>query len=169
MEKIKAGDYLQIAKIIGGRSECLRRKVGAIAVKRGTIISSGVNGSVTGTPSCVSCLREELNIPSGADTNTCRAVHAEQRLLVRAGLNRVSIEDSTIFITHKPCFTCLKLLAEAKVKAIVYKEDYPDKLTDTFLQENGWRTDVIRRQDGYTTLMSPKTYSDLWKDFLGAA
>ena len=44
--------YLNIAEEIGKMSKCIQLKVGAIAVKNGRIISTGINGTPAGFINC---------------------------------------------------------------------------------------------------------------------
>lgn len=135
--------YMDIAYLSADRSTCLRRHIGAVAVKQDRIMATGRNGQVSGAKHCQTCLRDELKIPSGTDVNTCMAIHAEQNLLVQAALHGINLTQSTIYVTNKPCFTCVKLMASIKPIAIIYANDYPDDLTQRFLEENNWITEGI--------------------------
>lgn len=59
--------FMGIAALVAERSTCLRRKVGAVAVKDRRILATGYNGAPKGVAHCldVGCLREQLGIPSG--------------------------------------------------------------------------------------------------------
>ncbi|MEM4703291.1 MAG: hypothetical protein QXP53_02295 [Candidatus Pacearchaeota archaeon] len=79
MRPAKEEYYLNIAKAVSGRSTCIRRKVGAIAVKDDVIISTGYNGSPRNEKNCIEtgiCLGNKLKIPPGKRYDICRAVHA---------------------------------------------------------------------------------------------
>ena len=43
---------LMIAKVVAGRSTCLRRKVGAVLVRDRQILSTGYNGAPRGVSHC---------------------------------------------------------------------------------------------------------------------
>ena len=149
--------FMGMAKLASERSTCLRRKVGAVAVKQDRLIATGFNGQVSGTPHCSVCIRETKNIPSGTDLTTCFSVHAEQNLLVQASLYGISLEGSTIYVTNKPCFTCIKLLASVKPLAIIYCDDYPDSMTQEFMERAEW----ISTRDvdtGVTVMIPPKSF-----------
>ena len=70
--------FLRITYMVSERSTCLRRKVGAIAVKDRRILATGYNGAPSGVPHCLEtgCLRERLGIPSGKNHEICRGIHA---------------------------------------------------------------------------------------------
>ncbi len=131
--------FIQKARIMAGRSSCLRRQVGAVIVVNNREIASGYNGSVAGTPHCeeVGCKREELNIPSGERQEICRAIHAEQNAILQCALTGVIPTGGTMYTTFQPCVTCAKLIANVGIRRIVYEGDYPDKLALIILQEAG--------------------------------
>ena len=120
--------FMNIARTVATRSTCIRRKVGAVIVRDKHIISTGYNGNVSGLPHCldVGCLRDELDIPSGTQHETCRAIHAEQNAIIQAALHGISTKDSTIYVTHTPCIICAKILVNAGIKKVVYGDTYPD-------------------------------------------
>ena len=128
--------FMQIANLISFRSTCIRRKIGAVAVRDDFIISTGYNGAPKGEPHCldIGCIREQLKIKSGERHELCRAVHAEQNLICQAAYNGVKMKDTTVYCTHKPCGICAKLLINSGVIKVVYQHDYPDEYADSLLK-----------------------------------
>lgn len=126
-----------IATLVSQRSTCLRRKVGAVAVADSRILATGYNGAPAGIRHCedAGCLRIKLNIPSGERLDLCYAVHAEQNVIIQAALYGVSLKEATIYCTHKPCFTCAKMLVNAGIKKIVTAHVYPDENTDQLFHD----------------------------------
>ena len=129
--------FTEIANLVAKRSTCLRRHVGAVLVRHKHILSTGYNGAPSGLEHCldVGCLREELGIPSGAQQEICRGIHAEQNAIIQAALHGVSTEGSTLYCTNQPCTQCAKMLINAGVKRIVYAGEYPDELARQLLKE----------------------------------
>ena len=79
--------FLDIAKAVGRRATCLRRRYGAIIVKDKIIISTGYNGAPRGEANCIDtglCERERLKVPKGQNYELCVAVHAEQNAIINA-------------------------------------------------------------------------------------
>ena len=103
--------------------------MGALAVRDKHILATGYNGAPSGLPDCLElgCLRDELGIPSGKQHEICRAVHAEQNVIILAALHGVSIKGSTIYCTHTPCVLCAKMLVNAQVKRFVSFGRYSDE------------------------------------------
>ena len=124
--------FMAITHLVARRSTCLRRSVGAIAVKDKRILATGYNGAPSGLKHCkeVGCLREEEDVPSGLRPELCRGIHAEQNVIIQAAYHGISIEDSVLYCTNKPCVTCTKMLINAGIEKIYYEEGYPDKLVE---------------------------------------
>ena len=141
--------FMDIASLVAQRSTCLRRKVGAVAVKDKRMLATGYNGAPSGVPHCAEtgCLRQKLNIPSGQRQEICRAVHAEQNVIVQAARHGVSLEGATLYCTHLPCITCSKMLANVGIARIVVAESYPDKFTVDMIQDSGMKL-IYLKEDG---------------------
>ena len=129
--------FLKIASVVAERSTCLRHHIGAVAVKDNHILATGYNGAPAGLLDCLDlgCLRDKEGIPSGERTEICRAVHAEENVIIQASLHSVSLEGSTIFCTHSPCRRCAKMLVNAKIKALVTYNIYSDSAFMDILKE----------------------------------
>ena len=124
--------FLKLAAVVAERSTCVRRHVGAVAVRNKHILTTGYNGAPAGSVDCFSlgCLRNEHNIPSGERHEVCRAIHAEQNAIIQAALHGVSLEGATLYATHSPCVLCAKMLVNARIKCYVSYGTYSD---DTFI------------------------------------
>lgn len=129
--------FMQVAEVVSQRSTCLRRKVGAVLVKDKHIMATGYNGAPTGMPHCTECLRKKLKVPSGERHEICRAVHAEQNVIIQAAIHGRDTRGSEIYTTCSPCSICAKILLNAGIRRVVYKGDYPDKLAMKILDDGG--------------------------------
>jgi dCMP deaminase len=138
--------FAKIALLVAERSTCLRRKVGAVAVKDKRILATGYNGAPSGIKHCIEigCLREKLKIPSGERHELCRGLHAEQNVIIQAALHGVSLKGCDIYCTHLPCLICTKMLINCAVKNIYFLEGYPDELSESMLKEAGINTIKLR-------------------------
>jgi len=139
--------FLKIALVVAERSTCLRHHVGAVAVKDKHILSTGYNGAAAGLKDCLElgCLRNELNIPSGTRHEICRAIHAEQNVIIQASLHGVSLEGATIYCTHTPCILCAKMLVNARIKRFVSFGKYSDDAFGELFKEAGIDVDIKER------------------------
>lgn len=133
---------------VSAESKCIRKKVGAIAVKEDRIISIGWNGTFSGHDNCC-----EEKIPGsgggwldpdefferfpyeeydpeiqmarryGLKTKP-EVIHAESNMIGKLAGSHESAKDATIYVTCAPCLDCAKQLAVAKVKEVIYNEEY---------------------------------------------
>ena len=134
--------FMDIVDLVSMRSTCLRRKVGAILVRDKRILATGYNGAPSGLAHCleVGCLRDKLNIPSGERHELCRGLHAEQNAIIQAALHGVSIKGAVIYCTNHPCIICSKMIINAGLTKIFYREGYRDELAKELLKEAGIET-----------------------------
>jgi deoxycytidylate deaminase len=59
-------------------------------------------------------------------TDHSRVIHAEANALMFAARKGYSVEGATMYVTTSPCPNCSLLIAQAKIKEVVYKEIYRD-------------------------------------------
>ena len=124
---------MDIAKAVGRRSTCLRRRYGAIIVRDRIIVSTGYNGAPRGEANCIDtgiCERERLHVPKGQNYELCVAVHAEQNAIVNG--DPAKMQDAVIYIvgynadgtlaSGKPCLLCRRMLRNARLAKVVYLE-----------------------------------------------
>ena len=128
---------MSMAELVATRSTCLRRKVGAVIVKEKRVLTTGYNGAPKGLRHCaeVGCVRLENKIESGTRHELCRGVHAEQNAVIQAAYFGVSIKDAAVYTTNFPCVLCAKILLNAGITEIIYKDDYIDELSRSMLAE----------------------------------
>jgi dCMP deaminase len=129
--------FMSITEMVAQRATCLRRKVGAILVRDKRIIATGYNGAPAKVSHCldIGCLREQQGIPSGERHELCRGLHAEQNAIIQAALHGFSVEGATLYCTNMPCAICSKMLINARIEKIYYKEGYADSLSSLLLAE----------------------------------
>ena len=118
MEKFDRS-YLQMAEIWAQNSYCKRRKVGALLVKDRTIISDGYNG----TPSGFENICEDEN-----GVTKPYVLHAEANAITKVAKSGSSSEGATLYVTASPCAECAKLIIQAGISRVVYRDAY--RLTD---------------------------------------
>ncbi|RJQ54560.1 MAG: cytidine deaminase [Actinobacteria bacterium] len=130
---------MTITEEVSQRSTCLRRQTGAIVVRDRRILATGYNGAPRGLAHCdeAGCLRQERKLSSGSHHELCRGLHAEQNAVLQAALYGVQIEESTLYSTHQPCVLCAKMLINAGIRRVVYRDSYPDELAQAMLAEAG--------------------------------
>ena len=112
--------FMNIAQVVSSRSTCDRKQVGAVIVRDKMILSTGYNGSIRGLP-------HSSEIGHLMDNGHCIAtIHAEQNAILQAAKTGVMIDQSTMYVTASPCWSCFKSIANAGIVRIVYREFYRD-------------------------------------------
>lgn len=132
--------FAGVAKNIATFSKCASMAVGCVAVnERGRIISTGVNGTVSGHVNC-----RDLHSSRGAEHSAWSEryeIHAEMNCVLELARSSTTFEVVDFYVTHCPCQNCLKHLiglsaaGVATVRRIVYDEVYY-KTTPEALQQN---------------------------------
>lgn len=118
MEKFDRS-YLQMASIWARNSYCKRRQVGALLVKDNMIISDGYNG----TPSGFENVCEDEN-----GVTKPYVLHAEANAISKIAKSGNNSDGATLYVTASPCIECSKLIIQAGIKRVVYRDEY--RLTD---------------------------------------
>ncbi len=107
--------YLEMAQVWSKNSYCKRRQVGALLVKDRMIISDGYNGTPAGFE----------NVCEDEDGHTKPYVlHAEANAITKVAKSGNSSLGATMYVTTAPCVECAKLIIQAGIIRLVYKEGY---------------------------------------------
>lgn len=104
-----------MATVWARNSYCRRRQVGALLVKDRMIISDGYNG----TPSGFENVCEDEN-----GVTKPYVLHAEANAITKVAKSGNSSEGATLYVTASPCLECSKLIIQAGIKRVVYKDSY---------------------------------------------
>ena len=106
--------FKKLLKYTSKRSVCPRLQVGCLLVKKNRIISQGYNGYIKKCP----------HEPIILNNHNIATIHAEQNALLDCASRGVSSNNSIAYITHYPCFNCMKLMVSSGINCIKYMEDY---------------------------------------------
>ena len=106
--------YMDIARRVSKESKCPRKAVGCVIVAQSGMLSIGFNGHASGGP----------NEWAYTDDGNPEVVHAELNALGKMLEQGVSAKGATVYVTLSPCLECGKLLVRAKVKRVVYLNEY---------------------------------------------
>ncbi|MCL5437658.1 MAG: dCMP deaminase family protein [Candidatus Thermoplasmatota archaeon] len=133
---------MRMAYLAASRSNCTRRKVGAVIVKDRHVIATGYNGPPAGLVNCndVGCIRIDMDIPSGERRELCRGLDAEQNAIIQAAVHGSSIKGGLIYVTAHPCVICSKMIINSQLTEIIYADGYPDELSELMLIESALAT-----------------------------
>jgi len=119
--------FMNIAKVVASRSNCMKRKVAALIVKDKRVISTGYNGTPRGTRNCNEggCPRCNSMAASGTALEECLCSHGEENAIVQASYHGVSLKDAIIYSTFAPCLQCSKMIINSGIREVIYNMDYP--------------------------------------------
>ena len=117
--------YMDLASNLALRSHCVKIKVGAVLTKDTRIVSLGYNGPPAGTHNCDD-VWPETGCPRDSKGSCSLALHAEQNAILYASKNKVSIEDSTLYVTLSPCISCARVVFTMGIKKVIFKESYAE-------------------------------------------
>jgi len=135
MRKLERPDwdeyFMKIAQVASMRSNCIKRKVGAVIIRDKRIISTGYNGTPRGTKNCNEggCPRCNSLASSGTRLEECLCSHAEENSITQAAYHGTSVKDGTLYTTFAPCLMCSKMIINSGILEVVFNIDYP--LNDT--------------------------------------
>jgi dCMP deaminase len=120
--------YMRMAAEWAQLSHCNRKQVGALIVKDRMIIADGFNGTPTGFP----------NACENADGETnWYVLHAEANAITKLARSNNSSVGATLYITMSPCRECSKLIHQAGISRVVYRDEYKDPQGLDFLRSAG--------------------------------
>jgi len=115
--------FMEIAKLVATRSQCLRGKTGAVIVSRDhRIISTGYNNPPAGVPSCEevgACLIVDRE---GHGPSCRRTIHAELNAVMHLGGRHK--EAHFLYTKFAPCNPCLEQIVKFGIKEIIYIVPY---------------------------------------------
>ncbi len=120
--------YLRMAHTWAELSHCVRKKVGALIVRDGRIISDGYNGTPAGF---------ENSCENTSGETHWYVLHAEANAILKVARSTNDCNDATLYITLSPCKDCSKLVIQAGIKRVAYVNEYKDTTGIDFLRDAG--------------------------------
>jgi len=132
--------YMDVATRVADMSFARRKKVGAIIATENNILSYGWNGTPSGDDN--DC---EIENNDGSLTTKPEVLHAESNALMKlVSSGGVGAQDATLYVTMSPCKECAKLIKQAKIKRVVYREQYRDTSGIDFLTQRGVKVEQLK-------------------------
>eukprot|EP00741_Cyanophora_paradoxa_P009679 tig00001590_g9377.t1 len=134
--------FMRLAELASQRSNCMKRRVGAIVVRENRVVSSGYNGTPRGCQNCNEggCRRCNGNARAGTGLDECLCLHAEENALLEAGRERAA--GAVLYTSLLPCLGCTKKIVQAGVREVVFSAAYAesmDAVSRALLAEAGVR------------------------------
>jgi dCMP deaminase len=126
--------YMRMAEELAKRSTCLRLQVGTVLTdpQLENVVAIGYNGNARGFP----------NTCDTPEPGRCGCLHSEQNALVKAPGH---LRGKVAFVTASPCVACAKLMIQANVGYLFYREAYRDPAGLEVLRQGGVVTVLYTR------------------------
>jgi len=153
--------HMKAAEVYAQLSSAKRLHVGCVIVKDNTIIGIGYNGMPSGWDNnceeTVYVLKEECYktdewMKSEGYNETSHGwskmrskkevLHAETNAIAKVARSTNSTEGAALFVTHAPCLDCAKIIHQAGIKEVYYKNFYRTEEGVYFLVKCG--IDVLK-------------------------
>jgi dCMP deaminase len=137
--------HMKAAEVYSQLSSAKRLQVGCVVVKDNTIIGIGYNGMPSGWDNdCEK--RSYINIDpkwqyldeDGSIYSLVtrpEVLHAESNALAKIARSTNSSEGASLFVTHAPCLDCAKMMYQAGINSVYYRNSYRDNSGVDFLKE----------------------------------
>jgi dCMP deaminase len=138
--------FMSIARVVASRSNCVKRKVGAVIARDRRIISTGYNGTPRGVRNCNEggCPRCNAFAKQGASLDECLCSHGEENAITQAAYHGVSLRGASIYTTFSPCLICTKMIINAGLAEVVYNAAYPmTEVSVALLREAGVKVRLV--------------------------
>lgn len=118
--------YMRMAEELAHRSTCARLQVGTVVTDEWLehVVAIGYNGNARGFPN-----KCDTDIPGA-----CGCIHSEQNALVKGP---GGLRNKVAFITASPCPMCAKLIIQANVSYVFYRNAYRDPTGVEILEKGG--------------------------------
>jgi len=135
--------HMKAAEVYAELSTARRLQVGCVIVKDNTIIGIGYNGMPSGWDNdCEEisyvlkdeCYYTEKQMKENGYNETSHGwskmrskrevLHAETNAIAKVSRSTNSSENASLFVTHAPCLDCAKIIHQAGIKEVYYKNAY---------------------------------------------
>jgi dCMP deaminase len=135
--------HMKAAEVYAELSTAKRLQVGCVIVKDNTIIGIGYNGMPSGWDNnCEDveyilkeeCRQSDKFMMHNGYTESAHGwsklhskkevTHAETNAIAKISRSTNSSEGANMFITHAPCLECAKIIHQAGIKEVYYRNNY---------------------------------------------
>ena len=124
--------HMKAAEVYAQLSSAKRLQVGCVVVKDNTIIGIGYNGMPAGwTNDCEEVVDVDPSDPRYDFNNFTKelktkpeVMHAETNSLAKIARSTNSSEGAALFVTHAPCLDCAKIIHQAGINSVYYRNTY---------------------------------------------
>jgi dCMP deaminase len=118
--------YMRMAEELAKRSTCARLRVGTVITDAllENVVAIGYNGNARGFP----------NRCDSDEAGKCGCIHSEMNALVKSPGH---LREKVAFITASPCVMCAKLIVQANISHVFFRERYRNPAGLDVLERGG--------------------------------
>ncbi len=116
--------YMHVAEGEQRKSADWWRQIGAAAMRDNTVLFVGHNRYLPSDYNLFAAGNPRDNFDAGEHPEIYTSIHAEASIVARAAHEGVSLKDALVYVTTFPCANCARLLAEAGVSKVYYRDGY---------------------------------------------
>jgi len=127
--------FMEAAKEESQQSSDWWRQVGAVAVRDGEVLFKGYNKHHPSEYAVFAVGNPRDNFDAGEHLEISDTLHGEAGIVARAA--RQVLIGASIYVTTFPCSNCARLLGEAGVKKVYYRDGYSRLDAETVLKDHG--------------------------------
>jgi len=137
--------HMKAAEVYSQLSSARRLQVGCVVVKDNTIIGIGYNGMPSGWDNdCEQRIYNDLDeryqyLNEDGSHYSLKTrpevLHAETNALAKIARSTNSSDGASLFVTHAPCIDCAKLIHQAGINSVYYRNTYRDTFGIDFLKK----------------------------------
>lgn len=118
--------FVRLCTLAAMRSNCMKRRVGAVLVRQHRVLSTGYNGTPRGLLNCNEggCARCNESAHCGSSLDECLCLHAEENALLELGRDRGGAQGTVLYCNTCPCLRCAVKIVQTGVMEVVYQLEY---------------------------------------------
>jgi dCMP deaminase len=127
-----------VCEVVAFKSNCFKRKVGAIFVNEDhEILATGYNAPPKGFQHCDILYKNQVvDIINTCGSPCMRNIHAEMNAIAQAAKRGQALKESVLYCTYTPCIDCARLLVNIGVQSVYVKDGNMDGGYEVLYQAN---------------------------------
>lgn len=131
-----ATKLIELAVSESVKSNCVRRKVGAVIARDGQVLVSAYNGVDSSFVTCIEagCPRCGSSATAGFGYEYCICVHAEQSAIATAARRGIRLAHASAYVSVRPCLSCITIMRQSGIREVCFKENwtYPEAVENIY-------------------------------------
>lgn len=113
------------------------RQIGSVVVRDNKVLFRSYNKHLPSEDVVYATGNPRDNFDAGEHPEIYLTVHSEASAITQAARSGVSLEGADIYVTTFPCANCARLLVEAGIKTVYYRDGYSMLDAEDVLKEAG--------------------------------